>query len=361
MRKTCVWLLAFLVIGMAVSVGAKDEPPRNVVLIGWDGAQRNHVKECLGRGELPNLKKLASEGTLVAIDILRVTDTKAGWTQILTGYEPEITGVFSNARYQPIPKGYTVFERLEKFFGADKFVTVAVIGKKEHVDNEGPQRVRLNEEQAPKAKQKAAQRQAQRPQRKQKQLKNQRNATSRLLTTNDVTEKQVEYRVIPGKPYYYTSQNMDVFINGLMLNDRVCSKTVELLEKYKDKPFFFFVHFAEVDHKGHQFGENSKEYNDALISSDACTGKIMTELKKLDLYDKTLIYVTADHGFDEGLKQHTDAPYVFLATNDPAVMRRGERADITPTILDRFGVDLSTIQPPLSGHPLTKPYTPPIW
>jgi hypothetical protein len=58
---------------------------------------------------------------------------------------------------------------------------------------------------------------------------------------------------------------------------------------------------------------------------------------------------------------HHDAPYVFLATNDPVIMRRGERADIAPTILERFGLDLTTIDPPLSGHPLTRPYDPPLW
>jgi len=306
-------------------------PPRNVILIGWDGAQRNHVNESLSRGELPNLKKLASEGNLVAIDIYRTTDTKAGWTQILTGYEPEVTGVFSNGRYQPIPKGYTIFERLEDFFGPANFVTVAVIGKKEHVDNEGPQR----------------------------QLYREGDTLQPGETV--VTENGIKYRVSPGKPYYNASASMDVFINGLEEDEKVGTKAVELLEQYKDKPFFFFVHFAQVDHKGHQFGENSKEYNDALISADNWTGKIMQKLKELNLYDKTLIYVTADHGFDEGQKSHSDAPYVFLGTNDIKVMRRGQRADITPTILDRFGLDLDKIQPPLDGHPLTKPYQPPIW
>ena len=119
MRKIFMCLLVFgfsaVSVASAFALG-KDEKPRNIILIGWDAAQRNHMKECLDRGELPNIKKLSSEGTLVAIDILRVTDTKSGWSQILTGYEPEITGVFSNSRYQPIPQGYTVFERLEQYF-----------------------------------------------------------------------------------------------------------------------------------------------------------------------------------------------------------------------------------------------------
>lgn len=309
----------------------KDDRPQNVVLIGWDGAQRNHVKECLKRGELVNLKKLASEGALVAIDILRVTDTKAGWAQILSGYEPEVTGVFSNQRYRPIPKGYTVFERLERHFGPDEFVTVAVIGKKAHVDAEPPRRVRVKQEEGKKAKGKI------------------------------IIEDGVKYRVVPGKPYCRAKKRMDVFINGLTADKKVGSKALKLLEKYRDKPFFFFVHFAEIDHKGHKYGENSKAYNNALISADTWTGRIMKKLKQLGLYDRTLVYVTADHGFDEGMKSHRDAPYVFLASNDSRVIRRGERADITATILERFGVDLSKIEPPLDGQPLTRPHKEPIW
>ncbi len=87
----------------------------------------------------------------------------------------------------------------------------------------------------------------------------------------------------------------------------------------------------------------------------------MEKLRELKLYDKTLIYITADHGFDEGMKKHRDAPYVFLGTNDPKVIRRGVRPDIAPTILDRFGLDLTAMKPPLDGLPLTKPYEAPIW
>jgi len=340
MRKIHSGLLIFgLVIGMAAAASAigKNEKPRNIILIGWDGAQRNHIKECLSRNELPNLKQLSSEGALVAIDVIRTTDTKAGWTQILTGYEPEITGVYSNGRYQPIPKGYSVFERLENFFGPDNIATVAVIAKKEHIDSDGPQKIPIDEEKERK---------------KMKQGKKQEEGTI-------VVEDGVKYRVIHGKPYFYTKDGMDVFINGLEQGS--AREAMGFLDKYKDKPFFFFVHFAAPDHLGHKYGENSKEYNDALISCDEWTGKIMQKLKDLKLYDKTLIYVTADHGFDEGEKGHSDAPYVFLATNDPKVVRRGMRVDITPTILDRFGLDLSKIQPPLDGHPLTKPYEPAKW
>jgi len=337
MRKACTWLLIFgFVVGMTTMANAqgREDRPRNIILIGWDGAQRNHVKECLGRGELSSLKKLSSEGALVAIDILRITDTKAGWSQILTGYEPEVTGVFSNNRFEPIPKGYTVFERLKKLFGPENFVAGAVIGKKGHIDDDPPQRIPIHEG---------------------------RKKQPKKTEGKIIAEGGVEYQLVPGGPYYYTKEGIDFFINGLMEDKKVGSKALELLEQYKRRSFFFFVHFAEVDHQGHKFGENSKEYNQALISADTWTGKIIQKLVELNLYDKTSIYVTADHGFDEGLNSHHDAPYVFLATNDPKVIRRGGRADITPTILDRFGLDLNKIDPPLNGHPLTKPYQALLW
>lgn len=367
------WVLGVLIVILSVSSMAKDDIPQNIILIGWDGAQRNHMKECLAKKELPNLVKLSSKGNLVAVDINRVTDTKSGWSQILTGYEPEITGVFSNGRYEPIPKGYSIFERLENHFGKDKIVTVAVIGKKGHVDEDAPQKIRLDNEPSASGTQKkqpASPRQKKVGTQATTKSKTQSTTSNKILKTQNpkkkpegriIEENGVRYRVIPGKPYYYTKDGMDLFINGLKTNDNVGNNALSLLEKYQNNRFFFFVHFAEVDHMGHTYGENSKEYNDALISCDLWLGKIMEKLRKLNLDNKTLVYVTADHGFDENKGSHTDAPYVFLGTNDPKVMRRGERADITPTILDRFGLDLSKLEPPLSGQPLTKPYTQPLW
>lgn len=170
----------------------------------------------------------------------------------------------------------------------------------------------------------------------------------------------MKYRVFGGSPYFTMHKSCDVWEFGLEEDQKVGSRVIELLGSYTNKPFFFFVHFAQVDHKGHLFGENSQEYNDALISNDTWTGKIIEKLKELGVYDSTLIYVTADHGFDEGAKAHHYAPYVFLATNDPQVRCAGMRQDIAPTILSRFGVDVGKIDPPLTGEPLTADANKPV-
>lgn len=328
MLKRIVFVLTVLcLVALAPPTVAAVDRPQNIILFGWDGAQRNHVYECLGRSELPNLQKLIDRGSYVEIDIEGNTATKAGWTQILTGYYPEVTGVYTNRDYQPIPKGLTVFERLETHFGPRRFVTVAVIGKAGNVGADAPKKTKV---------------------RKAETTKKQPQGTI-------VVEDGVEYRVVPGQPFYVTKANMDVYENGLTLDKKVGSRAIELLERYKDRPFFFFVHFAEVDSKGHKHGENSKEYNDALISNDFWTGKIMDKVKQLGLADKTQYYITADHGFNEGETGHSFAPYVFLATNNKNVNRNGWRQDITPTILEAFGLPLSKLTPPLDGISLTRP------
>jgi len=340
------------VITSTSNTSTVQRSPTNIVLVGWDGAQRDHLKEMIGRGEVPNLMALAKEGGLMDIDITTgATDTKAGWSQILTGYAPEKTGVFSNSRYQPIPEGYTVFERLEQFFGPDNIVTIAIIAKKGHVDNDPPTKIPFD-------------RWA-----KIEERQGRRVPTPRVgLKVGDggevVQENGVFYVAYPGKPYFNTARNMDMFLNGVGENDKVGMTVIQNLEKCKDKRFFLFVHFAQPDHAGHAHGENSQQYTDGIKSDDDWTGRIIAKLKALDLYEKTLVYVTADHGFDEGKTSHSKAPYVFLATNDAKVARNGDRADITPTILKRFGLDLSKLQPPLDGTPLdgqAKPRATCLW
>ncbi len=348
MLKRLIPLLAILSIVTISPVVQAVDGPGNVILFGWDGAQREHVDQCLARRELPNLQKLIDQGEYVQIDIEGKTDTKAGWSQILTGYYPEVTGVYSNGLYQPIPKGLSVFERLEKRFGPDNFVTVAVIGKRAHCGEiDPPKKTRLDEEGQ------------QTPQTQQKRNKNKEKPVQPGAGNKPkgkiIEEDGVKYRFIPGSPYYNMYTALEVWEFGLMQDQKVGTRAIELLEKHKDRPFFFFVHFAEVDHAGHKHGENSKEYNDALISNDLWTGKIIDKVKALGLGENTQFYVTADHGFNEDGKGHSFAPYVFLATNNKNVSHNGRRQDVAPTILEAFGVDPSAQEPRLDGISLTRP------
>lgn len=355
MRSILV-LLAILALGHVIPALAQDHPIgnlQNIILMGWDGTHRDHVKNLLKEEKLPHLKQLIAEGTLVDIDVTSgATDTKAGWTQILTGYRPEITGVYNNRKYRDVPAGYSIFERLKTHLGTDTFAAVAVIGKKGHCGEINAPFKRPYD--AKKDEDHKAEKQG-----KKKNTMQQPGFRQRRLG-QVVEENGQKFLVFDGSPYYTMHKACDEWHFGLMQDVKVGDKALDMLEKYQGKPFFFFVHCAEVDHNGHRHGEPSIEYNDAIISGDVQLGRLVERLKVLKIYDKTRIYVTADHGFDVGKKSHHYAPYVFLATNDNKVMRDGTRADISPTILDSFGLDLSKIEPKLDGESLRTPATKPV-
>lgn len=338
-RRSPLFFPMLLAITLAAVAFAEDTAPINVLVIGWDGAQRAHVRSMLEQDELPVLKALSTEGRLIDIDVTAgVTDTKAGWVQIFTGYTPDKTGVYSNSRYQPVAADLWVFDRVEKHIGPDNIDTVAVIGKKGHVDSTPARKIPFE--------------QWLKQEDRQKRIDKKKPGRGALQGGRIVEENGKKFVEIPAKPWNLISGEMDLFVNGLVQNDKVTARALQELEKRKDHRFLFFVHFAEPDHAGHRFGENSAQYSEALRSNDACTAKLLAKLRELGLYEKTLVYVVVDHGFDEGLKGHKYAPFVFLGTNDPLVNRDGNRMDIAPTILKRFGVDLAALEPKLDGFPL---------
>ena len=99
-------------------------------------------------------------------------------------------------------------------------------------------------------------------------------------------------------------------------------------------------HFAQPDDIGHVCGENCPIYSASIVAVDEWLGRIVEKLRDLGLYERTLIYVVSDHGYDETKWNHRNAPYTILATNDGSVMRSGDRKDIAPTILERYGIPL---------------------
>lgn len=80
---------------------------KNIILIGWDGTQRDRLKEKLKEEKLPNLKRIIQEGSLIDVDVTTGdTSTKAGFAEILTGYSCRIASVYNNReKYKPIPRG----------------------------------------------------------------------------------------------------------------------------------------------------------------------------------------------------------------------------------------------------------------
>ncbi|MCR4401500.1 MAG: alkaline phosphatase family protein [Firmicutes bacterium] len=406
----CV-LVSLLVVSATSSVGIAEEATgsvKNAILISWDGVQREHLRELLDAGQLPNLEALIAEGAIVEIDVTHKTDTKAGHAQMLTGYGPEVTGVFSNSVYRPIPKGYTIFERLEDEFGDDGIATIMVTGKGGNLGSQGPasearragmsiarrarsrsggtrllDRTRLKSESISRE---------QVLERLEKVFGDDKVGRAIVSTMTEFRSRvlkellprlqsaripqlprlprlperakaryrgAVQLRLRRGEPYYNAKQDIDLFQGDQPRPaDEVGQLALNSLDRYGTQRFFAFFHFGDPDAAGHKHGENSQDYSNAIVEVDRWLGRIVEKLKQLGVYERTRIYVTSDHGFDEGKTSHSMAPYVFLATNDETIQRRGDQRDVAPTILSRMGVDVSKIEPPLPGRLLTDPEKP---
>jgi hypothetical protein len=293
----------------------------NVILLGWDGVQRNHLFELLDRGQMPNLSSFIQNGVIVNVTVSdHPTDTKAGWTQILTGYKWWRTGVFDNAIwFNSIPVGYTIPERLENIYGKNNIATAFIKGKVNHMETVNGTN------------------------------------TAQIGTPWSIYTNEAIYSNLPSELDVVSSGTLD---NGVYdsNNDRyadvVGPVAIQFLQNNSNNHFFAFFHFADPDHLGHLYGENSVEYENGIKTCDSWLGQILTTLNTFNIAKKTLIYITADHGFDEGLKTHYFAPYIFLATNDKNVTRNGDEVDVAPTVYYGLGLWNQSFTPSLDGFPL---------
>ena len=330
-----------LLLSVLVLVGATafkpSTPPRerSAILISWDGALREHINDCLKRNQMPNLAQLIKEGRMVDIEVsAHVTDTRAGHAQMLTGYDPGVTGVVSNAIFRPIPLGLSIFERLQQAFGKKDIATIMVTGKAMGLGPGGPKISAEAESTSSNSPSEEDEKQARRVEK------------MRLAGEQNVL----------GQPFHLTKGTLTAWDGDMPRDARgVGQKALAMIDKFGPKGrFFLFLHFGDVDVNGHKYGEGSQEYTDALVTLDTWLGRMVAQLKTDGLYDHTAVYITADHGFDVGTTHHSKATHIFLASNDPQVTSAGEQRDITPTVLQAMGVDIGKITPALPGKSLRK-------
>jgi len=93
-------------------------PRRNdqVIFFGWDGCERDLTVEMMVNKELPTLSRMASTTNTSWMNATvtdHTTDTRSGWTQVLTGLCAEVTKVFNNSDWEPIGRPGTIFDVLK--------------------------------------------------------------------------------------------------------------------------------------------------------------------------------------------------------------------------------------------------------
>ncbi len=299
LRRVMVVLLFSMFL--VPSAYAEEQPP-NVILISFDGYQRNHLWEQLDAGEMPNLKRLMEEGVYLELNQIDTkTQTKTAHAQMLSGYQNNVTGVYANLLvFHPLPTGYTFLERAETHFGSGNVATGFISGKTHNI-----------------------------------------------------------------APVFADMEGVDyVSIVGEYLEDEtggIGEKFLRFIDDHHEDHFVAFFHTAEPDKLGHLYGENSPEYHEGGLRCDRHLGHILDKLEEHGIMDETLVYVCTDHGFLEDGFEHPNEPLIWLVSNDLRLEANVDETrlfipDIPATIYRALGITVT--EPPLRGYPLQSPLPP---
>ena len=140
--------------------------------------------------------------------------------------------------------------------------------------------------------------------------------------------------------------------------DEVAGSACHWLEKNGNRPFFLFLHLYDLhvpyEIPARKVRPGVKGYDDALAYEDQVIGRFLTFLHEQDLYQKTLLVFTSDHG--ESLWEHgesTHGYFIYQSTlrvplvihwpsGIPALPERIDQPasllDVAPTILQYLDI-----------------------
>ena len=100
--------------------------------------------------------------------------------------------------------------------------------------------------------------------------------------------------------------------------DRTMTRALSWLDSRPDGPFFLWVHLYDP-HSPYRPAEpylsryTGHLYDGEIAFDDAQLGRLFADLRRLKIYDDTVIVVTADHG--ESLGEHGEAEHGFFIYN----------------------------------------------
>ena len=118
---------------------------------------------------------------------------------------------------------------------------------------------------------------------------------------------------------YYNDKFGNKYMAGPDISERKGHETsrlaIEWLEKNKDEQFFLFLHYFDphfIYDPPEPFASRfaSDPYAGEIAYTDYCIGLVIQKLKDMNLYDSTLIIITADHG--EMLDEHGEPAHGYF-------------------------------------------------
>ncbi len=304
------------------------QTPKQVILVVVDGMQYVHFNSMLNAGQLGNFSALiANNGRLETANITghASTETAPGNAEIHTGLNETLNNVTNNDGWI-IPDGNTTFERLKLFNSSIK--VGFVYGK-----------------------------------------------TTSYIPNKLLTNALADIDWWHNKTTYNNTAWPYAGNSNYVYSENVSNKAAEFITNYSNNSFYLVVYFGVPDGSGHQYGENSTEYNNSLINVDAGLGILLQSLGNNELRGQdniTQIIVTADHGWNTNTTNHdianADTLVIPLISNNASIITNRtsdgirEQCEIAPTILSYFGMQRSSFQDIINNgcEPLIGDATPPL-
>ncbi len=244
------------------NVGQPEDKIRNVILISIDTCRADHLG-CYGypRRTAPNIDSLAEEAILFNHAVTPVPLTLPAHSSMLTGMAPLYHKVHDNTNYCLANSNLTLAEILK-----DKgFITAAFVGAFV--------------------------------------LDSQFGLDQGFDIYNDQFEKPTRLSLV-----FFVERSAE----------EVTTTANRWLQENHHQKFFLFLHYFDahvpyMKHRRFALPFSKQLYDGEITYIDHHIGRVFEKLKELNLYDQTLIIVTADHG--EGLKQHSEKTHGFFIYN----------------------------------------------
>ena len=308
MRRPHSLLALFLVFAALLLTlsGCESEPSLNVLLVTIDTTRADHLEIYGGPAGTPNLRALAEEGVVFEQAFSPVPITLPAHSSLMTGKVPFTHGVRDNGLFV-LGEGQTSLAEIVKEAG---YRTAAAIGSFPLTQQFGiSQGFDFFDDHL-----------------------------------NAPFEDVFGDRIIPKRRLYFDERPAGQVNEALL----------PWLEENGDHPFFLWAHYFDP-HFPHQPPPPYDQlyahdlYAGEIAYSDESLGILIDTLKRLGVYDRTVIVVTSDHGESRG--EHNEATHSLLAYNStlhiPLVIKPptgvpvGQRVasrvgliDVFPTLLD---------------------------
>src|ERR1700712_1306714 len=77
------------------------QPPKKLIILGFDGADAKLTQQWMDEGKLPNLAKLRAQGTFAPLRPTIPSQTPVSWSTFSTGLNPGRHGVFDFLKRDP--------------------------------------------------------------------------------------------------------------------------------------------------------------------------------------------------------------------------------------------------------------------